>query len=63
MNVLWPDGFWGKSVTGRISNNPKGRPKSDGKAFVGNVPHTSTSAGIQTTALEVEKVKYIQGNL
>lgn len=27
MNAIWPDGFAGRSVTGRYSNNPKGRRK------------------------------------
>ncbi|XP_055528713.1 uncharacterized protein LOC129720868 [Wyeomyia smithii] len=57
MLEVWPDGLSGRSVTGRMSNNPLGRGL-----------HTSLASSQQDrfsikTALEPEKVEYIAGRL
>lgn len=60
MYAIWPDGFEGKSVTGRSSNNPKGRGKK-------NVDDAQEDANIRTisdrTALEKTKVQFVNGKL
>lgn len=53
---LWPNGLTGRSVTGRMSNNPLGRSLH---ASVNSFQHDRIEI---RTALEPEKVEYIAGN-
>lgn len=58
MYAIWPEGFEGKSVTGRSSNNPMGRGKK-------NVNDAEDDANNRTiadrTALEKNKVQFVNG--
>lgn len=57
MEELWPEGFYNRSVTGRASNNPFGRPPAGGRT-VPNLPPS-----VPRIPLEKDKVEYIKGNL
>ncbi|XP_065077880.1 uncharacterized protein LOC135701103 [Ochlerotatus camptorhynchus] len=67
MMRLWPEGLLGRSVTGRQSNNPSGRPKSvrqEDKTGEGTSAGASISGesadgtSVTKLALEKEKVDY-----
>ncbi|EAT44229.1 AAEL004395-PA [Aedes aegypti] len=55
MYAIWPDGFMGKSVTARTSNNPKGRGKKD-PPIDDDRAHVDERASTGRTALEKNKV-------
>ncbi|XP_055598353.1 uncharacterized protein LOC129747949 [Uranotaenia lowii] len=55
MNALWPEGFRGRSISGRPSNNPSGLKKSTDRDQ--SVQHT------QTTRLEEDKIRFIKDRL
>lgn len=77
MNHLWPEGFAGRSVTGRASNNPRGRPRRSELANPQSTeasgpaheqapgseqqPETASEQPVARLALESEKVDYIKG--
>lgn len=56
MEDLWPDGFAGRSVTGRASNNASGR---SGKATLPTAPPEQSPK----VPLEAHKVEYIRGEM
>lgn len=57
MEDLWPEGFAGRSVTGRATNNASGR---SGKAAV-PVPPTEASLNPPKIPLEAHKAEYVHG--
>lgn len=61
MYAIWPDGFMGKSVTARTSNNPKGRGKKN-PPIDDDRAHVDERARTGRTALEKNKVQFINGN-
>ncbi|XP_062552654.1 uncharacterized protein LOC134217851 isoform X2 [Armigeres subalbatus] len=68
MNAIWPDGFAGRTVTGRVSNNPKGRPKVNVVATEGNAGEdrgctSAASPPAVSVALEDEKVQFVKARL
>lgn len=60
MEELWPNGFVNRSVTGRSSNNPLGRPRAAGNNF--STQTQLPTHTVKRVPLEPEKVKYVQGN-
>ncbi|XP_058446526.1 uncharacterized protein LOC131440612 [Malaya genurostris] len=62
MKELWPQGFHGRTVTGRASNNPSGRPidVSNANSSV-HMPLANDSSGKEP--LEKEKVNYVKERL
>lgn len=56
MHELWPSGLHNRSVTGRASNNPRGRNRTDGAGSWDRIV-----AGLPKTPLEPNKVTYVEG--
>ncbi|XP_062557631.1 uncharacterized protein LOC134222499 [Armigeres subalbatus] len=59
MEELWPDGFLNRSVSGRSSNNPHGRPK----AGVNKSQIQVSTQTVKRIPLEPDKVKYLRDRL
>ncbi|XP_021709723.1 uncharacterized protein LOC110679446 isoform X2 [Aedes aegypti] len=57
MQELWPEGFVNRSITGRSSHNPFGRPPKTGKKTRLDLPTQ------RTIPLESDKVKYCEDRL
>lgn len=59
MEELWPNGYVNRSVSGRASNNPLGRPRAGGNNSRTPIPPST----IKRVPLEPEKVQYVRGEL
>ncbi|XP_058820594.1 uncharacterized protein LOC131682838 [Topomyia yanbarensis] len=57
--AIWPEGFAGRSVTGRTSNNPKGRHKKNLQSIADGQSKAENSTVPVRTALEKNKVKFV----
>ncbi|XP_058820054.1 uncharacterized protein LOC131682465 isoform X2 [Topomyia yanbarensis] len=60
MEELWPNGYVNRSVSGRSSNNPLGRPR---RVAVNNPSVELPTNTVKRVPLEPEKVKYIRDRL
>ncbi|XP_065072521.1 uncharacterized protein LOC135696911 [Ochlerotatus camptorhynchus] len=63
MYAIWPEGFAGRSVTGRTSNNPKGRGKKNQQPIDDDPTDANNNTIPGRTVLEVNKVKFVNGNV
>ncbi|XP_062535423.1 uncharacterized protein LOC134204659 [Armigeres subalbatus] len=65
MMKLFPDGLVGRSVTGRPSNNPPGRPKKSDMGSSENMPSMNHEVNRETGKIQLDpvKVKWIKRRL